>query len=67
MHAICNAAHRFGRLRLVPGPVELSEPIAKLGFDPLTQMPPLEQFAAALRKRGRAKLKAVLLDQVSQV
>jgi formamidopyrimidine-DNA glycosylase len=48
----------------VEGPPTGCEPISKLGFDPLTDMPDLPAFEALLARRGRAKLKAVLLDQV---
>ncbi|GBF93974.1 formamidopyrimidine-DNA glycosylase [Raphidocelis subcapitata] len=54
---------RFGRLRLVDGPPEASDQISKLGFDPLSDMPPLGAFSGLLARRGKAKLKAVLLDQ----
>ncbi len=38
-------------------------PISELGWDPLLNMPALEEFQAALAKQRRA-IKALLLDQV---
>jgi formamidopyrimidine-DNA glycosylase len=58
---------RFGRLRLVQGDPAKCDAFAKLGFDPLTEMPSLEDFEARLMKRKRSALKAVLLDQVRGV
>lgn len=54
-------ARRLGRIRLQDDP-EHELPIAKLGFDPLYEMPPVADFVARLRAR-RGQLKAVLLDQ----
>ncbi|KIY98927.1 formamidopyrimidine-DNA glycosylase [Monoraphidium neglectum] len=56
-------ANSFGRLRLVQGDPAKCDAFAKLGFDPLTEMPSLEDFEARLMKRKRSALKAVLLDQ----
>ena len=52
---------RLGRIRLRNNP-EAEAPISKLGFDPYTQMPQAEVFAALLRRR-KSPLKAVLLNQ----
>ena len=55
---------RFGRCRLVEGgAAEACGAVAKLGFDAYAELPPLAEFEALLRRRARAKLKAVLLDQ----
>jgi formamidopyrimidine-DNA glycosylase len=50
----------------VEGAPEASDQLSKLGFDPFTDMPPLGAFSELLARRARAKLKAVLLDQVSR-
>ncbi|GIL43476.1 hypothetical protein Vafri_938 [Volvox africanus] len=59
-------ARRFARVKLLLDPPS-QEPLSKLGFDVLDELPPVEQFAAAVRKRvARApglKIKALLLDQ----
>ncbi len=55
-------ARRLGRLLFRARP-EQEPPIAKLGFDPLTDMPGPEAFAARIARRSRAVLKALLLDQ----
>ena len=52
---------RFGRIRLRAEP-RAEPPISRLGFDPLTQMPPMEEFARRLRGR-RVAIKSLLLDQ----
>lgn len=54
-------ARRLGRIRLQHDP-EQQAPIAKLGFDPLYEMPPRAAFSERLRRR-KGVLKAVLLDQ----
>ena len=54
-------ARRLGRIRLQDDP-EREAPIAKLGFDPLYDMPPKRVFVPMLQKR-KGVLKAVLLDQ----
>jgi hypothetical protein len=53
-------------VKLVEGDPASSEAITKLGFDPLLELPSLQQFAAALaaRAKGAARLKPLLLDQV---
>ncbi|KAI8343859.1 DNA glycosylase/AP lyase [Chlamydoabsidia padenii] len=53
---------RLGRLRLVSGDPLTCEPISKLGFDPLHNLPSLEDFTAMVRKRA-VPIKALLLDQ----
>ena len=55
-------ARRLGRVFLRQDPVS-EPPISKLGFDPLTDMPPFEAFQARLSRRQRAVLKSLLLDQ----
>ncbi|MEM6930161.1 MAG: DNA-formamidopyrimidine glycosylase family protein [Myxococcota bacterium] len=55
-------ARRLGRL-LFRGDPANERPIAKLGFDPLTDMPGREAFAQRIGRRSRAVLKALLLDQ----
>ncbi|KAF6254681.1 Formamidopyrimidine-DNA glycosylase H2TH domain-containing protein [Scenedesmus sp. NREL 46B-D3] len=65
--AYCDA-RRFGRqagLKLVDGDPASCEAMTKLGFDPLLDLPSLEQFAAALaaKAKGAARLKPLLLDQ----
>mmetsp|Transcript_12377 Transcript_12377/g.20081 ORF Transcript_12377/g.20081 Transcript_12377/m.20081 type:complete len:537 (+) Transcript_12377:39-1649(+) len=52
---------RLGRIRLQKDPANES-PVTELGFDPLTEMPLLEDFSALLQQRS-APIKAVLLDQ----
>ncbi len=54
-------ARRLGRIRLRRDP-EAEPPVARLGFDALTGLPPTRGFAAALGGR-RTALKALLLDQ----
>lgn len=58
--AFCDS-RRFARVLFLSDP-EAKPPISKLGWDPLLNMPPLEEFAAALSRVGRA-IKALLLDQ----
>ncbi|GFR41349.1 hypothetical protein Agub_g1962, partial [Astrephomene gubernaculifera] len=59
-------SRRFGRVRLQVDPAS-REPLSRLGFDVLSEMPPLEEFCTAVRQRGArgagAKIKALLLDQ----
>ena len=45
----------------------MTETVTKLGFDPLLEMPDLEAFSNLLAKKskGAARLKPLLLDQVS--
>ncbi|KAJ3510860.1 hypothetical protein NMY22_g15840 [Coprinellus aureogranulatus] len=52
---------RLARIRLCSSP-RTEPPISELGFDPILSMPPLETFAAAVRKRT-CPIKALLLDQ----
>lgn len=54
-------ARRLGHIRLLNDP-ETEPPIARLGFDPLLDMPPLKSFIAGLCRR-KGPIKAVLLDQ----
>lgn len=54
-------ARRFGRVRFIDDPLH-ARPIAKLGFDPLIDLPRADRLAATLAKR-KAPIKAVLLDQ----
>ncbi|ORX35329.1 Formamidopyrimidine-DNA glycosylase H2TH domain-domain-containing protein [Kockovaella imperatae] len=53
---------RFGRLRLVPSPVEDHPPISALGFDPILSYPSLEEFKTLLLKK-KATVKGVIMDQ----
>ena len=55
-------ARRLGRLRLRDDP-RSEAPIARLGFDPLRTLPSPARFEALLKRRGKAKLKGLLLDQ----
>lgn len=52
---------RIGRVRLRRDPL-WENPVAALGFDALTELPPSTRIAALLHAR-RAPIKAVLLDQ----
>ncbi|KXS21693.1 hypothetical protein M427DRAFT_93162 [Gonapodya prolifera JEL478] len=52
---------RLGRIRLVNN-IFGEKPVSELGFDPLLNMPPLEEFTTMCRKR-RVPIKALLLDQ----
>ncbi|MBI4247594.1 MAG: hypothetical protein HY728_10105 [Candidatus Rokubacteria bacterium] len=54
-------ARRLGRIRLRRDP-RREPPVSLLGFDALTELPPLPRFTALLRGRT-APVKAVLLDQ----
>lgn len=54
-------ARRFGRIRLVDDPLG-EAPLSKLGFDPLTDMPPLREFCELLVRR-KGLLKGILLNQ----
>lgn len=56
-------ARRFARVRPQQDPLS-EEPVSKLGFDCLTELPDLERFKGLLNKRGSAKIKALLLNQV---
>lgn len=40
------------------------DPLSKLGWDALEELPPLEAFGVQLAARRNAKLKPLLLDQV---
>ncbi len=55
---------------LVDAPPPTCEPIAKLGFDVLDELPSVEDFAAAVRKRcakaAALRIKALLLEQVGE-
>lgn len=53
---------RFARVRLQEDPAE-HEPVSLLGFDPVLNMPSLEDFTKLLKVR-KTSLKALLLDQV---
>jgi len=55
-------ARRLGRVLFRDAPRE-EKPISRLGFDPLTDMPSLTRFEARIRRRPKAILKALLLDQ----
>ncbi len=55
------SARRLGRVRLVDAP-RREPPVSELGFDPYTELPPLDVFAERLGRRARM-LKAILLDQ----
>jgi formamidopyrimidine-DNA glycosylase len=52
----------LGRLRLIAGDPLLCEPISKLGFDPLQNLPDLDDFTTRIGKRA-VPIKALLLDQ----
>ena len=53
---------RFGRLKLVPQPVNLHPPVSKLGFDPMLSYPTIEEFTELLRKK-KVTVKGVIMDQ----
>lgn len=53
---------RLARIRLVDGDPLLHPPISELGFDPLLNMPKLEEFVERVQKR-KCPVKALLLDQ----
>ncbi|MCB9592673.1 MAG: hypothetical protein H6719_08065 [Sandaracinaceae bacterium] len=55
-------ARRLGRVLFRDAPRD-EKPIARLGFDPLTDMPSARDFEARLARRPKAILKALLLDQ----
>lgn len=55
-------ARRLGRVLFRDRP-EHEAPIAKLGFDALTDMPDLAAFRTRIERRRRAVLKTLLLDQ----
>ena len=55
-------ARRFGRVLFRDDP-GAEDPLASLGFDPLTDMPSSPRFAALLSRRPRSVLKTLLLDQ----
>ncbi|ORX51658.1 N-terminal domain of MutM-like DNA repair protein [Hesseltinella vesiculosa] len=59
--AFCDA-RRLGRLRLVEGDPMTQEPISKLGFDPLVNLPKDDEFYTLIHKRS-VPIKALLLDQ----
>jgi formamidopyrimidine-DNA glycosylase len=59
--AVFTDPRRFGRIRLIDDP-EHEPPIARLGFDPLSGLPPTRELQALLARR-HAPVKAVLLDQ----
>jgi len=52
---------RLGRIRLRQDPMA-EPPLSKLGFDPLTSMPPLRAFRGFVGSR-KGNVKALLLDQ----
>lgn len=53
---------RWGRLRLVSGDPLASDPINKLGFDPVLGLPDIDTFRSKVQKRS-VPVKALLLDQ----
>uniref|UniRef100_A0A7S3QJP2 Formamidopyrimidine-DNA glycosylase catalytic domain-containing protein n=1 Tax=Dunaliella tertiolecta TaxID=3047 RepID=A0A7S3QJP2_DUNTE len=57
---------RFGKVKLQSNPLT-EEPVSKLGFDFISEMPSLEAFTEALARFQRAgssmRIKALLLDQ----
>ena len=55
-------ARRLGRVLFRESPPD-EKPIAKLGFDPWTDMPAERAFAERIGRRKRAVLKSLLLDQ----
>ena len=55
-------ARRLGRIRLQQDP-QNEEPLSRLGFDPLSEMPDLRAFRALLALRPRSVVKGLLLDQ----
>ena len=55
------AVRRFERVKLLQDPPS-EAPVCKLGFDPLTGMVPLHEFAATMRARS-GPVKGGLLDQ----
>jgi len=55
-------ARRLGRVLFRESPRD-EKPIAKLGFDPWTDMPSKAAFAERIGRRERAVLKSLLLDQ----
>jgi formamidopyrimidine-DNA glycosylase len=59
--AVTNA-RRLGRILFRDDP-RAEDPIGKLGFDALTELPTVSDFAALLERRGRAVVKSLLLDQ----
>jgi len=59
-------SRRFARVRLERGGALASAALAKLAPDALEALPPLPEFADALRRR-RTALKALLLDQQALV
>ncbi|KAI9308761.1 DNA glycosylase/AP lyase [Cunninghamella echinulata] len=59
--AFCDP-RRLGRIRLVENDPFTSEPISKLGFDPLHNLPDETEFASLITKRAMP-IKALLLDQ----
>ena len=55
-------SRRLGRLRLSPVPVEDHPPVKQLGFDPMLNMPTLDEFQKLIgRKKGTVK--GVIMDQ----
>ncbi|KAK9821543.1 hypothetical protein WJX74_009796 [Apatococcus lobatus] len=56
-----NDARRFARVRFLKDPTSVP-PISELGFDPLLELPSLDDFVALMAKQRRA-LKALILDQ----
>ncbi|KZT43952.1 hypothetical protein SISSUDRAFT_977590 [Sistotremastrum suecicum HHB10207 ss-3] len=58
--AFCDA-RRLGRIRLCNDPLK-DPPISAMGFDPLINMPALDDFSSQVLKR-RCPIKALLLDQ----
>lgn len=54
-------ARRLGRIRLCVDPLT-EPPIVNLGFDPVLNMPPLDDFLVDIKKR-KCTIKSLLLDQ----
>lgn len=55
-------SRRLARLRLVPSPVSDHPPVSALGFDPVLNMPNLEDFLSLLKKK-KGTIKGVIMDQ----
>ncbi len=57
-----NSIRKFGKMRLVDWE-QLQKILSKLGAEPLDEKFTLQHFHGLLRKRSRANIKAVLMDQ----
>ncbi|KAJ3045372.1 hypothetical protein HDV00_010242 [Rhizophlyctis rosea] len=53
---------RLARIRLVKGDVHSQAPVSDLGFDPLINLPELDEFCDLIKKRSMP-IKSLLLDQ----